>query len=71
MTTCSPGPVWTAAYVWACACGHVHDHSGRRTINAQHAEHLEQCPAYDYPHPRCDDGICDCLSDHLVLGAGV
>lgn len=42
MTPCSPEPVWTEAYVWACACGHAYDHSGRRTINDQHTEHLAQ-----------------------------
>lgn len=48
MTTCSPEPVWTAAYVWACACGHVYDHSGRRTISAQHTEHTG--PEHDRAH---------------------
>lgn len=42
MTPCSPEPVWSAGYAWACACGHVYDHSGRRPINSQHSEHLEE-----------------------------
>lgn len=51
MTACSPEPVWTPAYVWACACGHVYDHSGRRTISAQHTEHLEHTgPEHDRAH---------------------
>lgn len=44
MTACSPEPVWSPGYVWACACGHVYDHSGRREITAQHAEHLTTTP---------------------------
>ena len=36
---CSPEPVWSPGYVWACGCGHVYDHSGRREIGTQHAEH--------------------------------
>jgi hypothetical protein len=51
MTACSPEPVWSAGYVWACACGHVHDHSGRRGITSQHAEHLEHTgPEHDSAH---------------------
>lgn len=51
MTACSPEPVWTAAYAWACACGHVYDHSGRRTINVLHVEHLEHTgPEHDRAH---------------------
>jgi len=39
-TACSPEPEWTANYFWACACGHVYDHSGRVGITSQHVDHV-------------------------------